>query len=269
MNNILITNIKELVQVENQPRKWVAGKEMATLPTIANAYLYIKNGKIEAFGKMEEMPEISGVESIDATGRFVFPSFVDPHTHLVFAGSRENEFVDRINGLSYEEIAARGGGILNSAKKLQQTSEDELYESAWKRLEEVIGMGTGALEIKSGYGLTVEDELKMLRVVKRLKEKSPVKIKANFLGAHAIPQQYKQNRQVYIDQIINEMIPKVAEEGLAEYCDAFCDRGFFTPEETDAILKQGAKYGLRAKIHANQLARSGGVQVGVANNAIS
>ena len=269
---MLLTNIKQLVQVEETPRKWVAGADMKQLPCIDNAYLYIKDGLIADFGKMEEMPaelkNIDQVETIDATGRHVFPCFTDPHTHLVFAGSREGEFVDRIKGLTYQEIAAKGGGILNSAKKLQQTSEDELYEKALARLKEVIGYGTGAIEIKSGYGLTLEDELKMLRVIKRLKALNLVPIKASFLGAHAIPASYT-NRQDYIDLIINQMIPKVAEEKLADYCDVFCDKGFFTPEETDAILKQGLKYGLQPKIHANQMDRSGGVQVGVANGAIS
>lgn len=271
--NLLLTNIKELIQTEETPRRWVAGAEMADLPTIQNAYLIIKNGQIEDFGTMEKFGQLDdqsfdGFEKIDVTGRLVFPTFCDSHTHLVYAGSREQEFVDRIKGKTYEEIAAAGGGILNSAKKLQQTSEDELFASALKRLYEVISLGTGALEIKSGYGLTVQDELKMLRVVKRLKDLNLVEIKASFLGAHAVPKEYA-NRQEYVDLIVNEMIPAVAEEKLADYCDTFCDKGFFTPEETDRILKQGIKYGLRPKIHANQLASSGGVQVGTANNAIS
>lgn len=271
--NLLITNIKELVQTEETPRRWVAGAEMATLPTIQNAYLIIRNGLIEDFGTMEKFKQLddrylNGYQEIDATGRFVFPCFADSHTHLVFAGSREREFEDRIKGKTYEEIAAAGGGILNSAKKLQQTTEDELFESASKRLHEVIAMGTGAIEIKSGYGLTVEDELKMLRVIRRLKDLNLVEIKASFLGAHAVPKECT-NREEYVDLIVNEMIPQVAAEGLADYCDVFCDKGFFTPEETDRILKQGIKYGLRPKIHANQLAASGGVQVGTANNAIS
>lgn len=271
--NLIITNIKELVQTETSPRKWVAGSDMAVLPTIKNAYLIIKNGLIDDFGTMEDFRKVdmryyNAFDEMDATGRMVFPCFVDPHTHLVYAGSREQEFVDRIKGKTYEEIAAAGGGILNSAKRLQETSEDELFNSALVRLHEVLSMGTGALEIKSGYGLTVKDELKMLRVIKRLKNLNLVEIKASFLGAHAIPKSYA-NREEYIDLIINEMIPQVAAENLADYCDTFCDKGFFTPEETDRILKQGAKYGLQAKIHANQLAASGGVQVGVANDAIS
>ena len=271
--NLIITNIKELVQTEDTPRRWVAGAEMAQLPTIKNAFLIIRSGLIENFGTMEEFRKLderfyNGIDEIDATGRLVLPCFADSHTHLVYAGSREQEFVDRIKGKTYEEIAAAGGGILNSAKRLQETSEEELYQSALKRLHEVINLGTGAIEIKSGYGLTVNDELKMLRVIKRLKALNLIEIKASFLGAHAIPKTYT-DRKEYIDLIVNEMIPQVAAESLADYCDVFCDKGFFTPEETDRILKQGLKYGLRAKIHANQLAASGGVQVGVANNAIS
>ncbi|MBK0403796.1 imidazolonepropionase [Adhaeribacter sp. BT258] len=269
---MIIKNIKELVQTETEPRRWVAGAEMAKLPCIKNAFLIIKNGLIQDFGTMEEFEALddrfyNGYSEIDATGRLVFPCFVDSHTHIVYAGSREQEFVDRIKGKTYEEIAAAGGGILNSAKRLQDTSEEELFESARKRLHEVINMGTGAMEIKSGYGLTLHDELKMLRVIRRLKNLNLIEIKANFLGAHAIPKD--KTREEYLDLIINEMIPAVAAEGLADYVDAFCDKGFFTPEETDRILKQGIKYGLRPKIHANQLAPSGGVQVGVANNAIS
>ncbi len=272
MPQLLLTNIKGLIQVENQPKNRVAGAEMQNLPMLEGAFLLLQEGKILDFGPMAELqlsnlPE--GVQQHDCSGRFVFPSFVDPHTHLVFAGSREGEFVDRIKGLSYEEIARRGGGILNSADRLQQTSEDELFESALERLHEVIAMGTGAIEIKSGYGLTVEDELKMLRVVRRLREVSPIPIKATLLGAHAIPRNFLNNREGFIDLVVNELIPRVAEEGLAEYCDVFCDRGFFTPEETDRILKQGLKFGLIPKLHAHQLAPSGGIKVGVENGAIS
>jgi imidazolonepropionase len=230
--------------------------------------LLLENEKIAGFGPMSECPDRAD-EVIDATGRLVLPSWCDSHTHIVFAATREEEFVDRIRGLSYEEIAERGGGILNSARKLQAATEDELFGSAWQRLMEVIGMGTGAIEIKSGYGLTVESELKMLRVVRRLKEKSPIPVKATFLGAHAIPAEYKQNRGAYIDLIINEMLPKVAAEGLADYCDVFCDKGFYTPDETDLILKAGWKWGLKPKIHANELGLTGGVQAGIANQAIS
>ena len=222
------------------------------------------------FGKMKNLPEIEGnYKSIDASGKFVFPSFSDSHTHLVFAGSREIEYNDKIRGLSYEEIAKRGGGILNSAKLLNETSEDELYEQALTRINEIISQGTGAVEIKSGYGLTIEGELKMLRVIKRLKETTPLIIKSTFLGAHSVPAEYKGKQSKYVDFVINEILPKVAEEKLADFIDVFCDKGFFTVEETDKILKVGAKYGLRAKIHANELDFSGGVQIGVKHNALS
>lgn len=268
MSNLLIRNIATLVQAETQPRHLVKGAEMAHVPSIQNAFLLIESGKIAAFGPMSECPDRAD-EVLDASGRLVLPSWCDSHTHIVFAATREAEFVDRIRGLSYEEIAARGGGILNSAQKLQDTSEAALFESAWGRLQEVIRLGTGAIEVKSGYGLTLESELKMLRVVRRLKEKSPIPIKATFLGAHAVPAAYKANRAAYIDLVINEMLPQVAAEGLADYCDVFCDKGFYTPEETDQILKAGWKWGLKPKIHANELGLTGGVQVGVANQAIS
>jgi len=272
---LLISNIKSLVQVEENPRKWVAGADMAKLNCLDNAYLLIEDDKISDFGKMEDMPnydEMEGfdlVEEIDAVGRMVFPSFCDSHTHLVYAGSREIEYTDKIKGLSYEEIAKRGGGILNSAKRMHDASEEELYDAAMERLHEIISMGTGAVEIKSGYGLSVEDELKMLRVIKRLKENTPLTIKANFLGAHAVPADYKGRQEEYVDLVINEMIPQVAVEELADYIDVFCDKGFFTVEETDRILNAGMKYGLRAKIHANELDYSGGIQVGVKYNALS
>lgn len=241
---------------------------MAMLPSISNAYLLAENGRIAAFGPMNECPERAD-EVLDASTRLVLPSWCDSHTHLVFAATREEEFVDRIRGLTYEQIAERGGGILNSARKLQAMSEDELYDQAWRRLQLVVGYGTGAIEIKSGYGLTVESELKMLRVVRRLKEDSPIPIKATFLGAHAVPQEYRERREAYIRLLTDEMLPRVAGEGLADYCDVFCDRGFFTPEETDRILKAGWKWGLKPKIHANELGLTGGVQVGVANRAVS
>ncbi len=269
---IFIKNIKALVQVEEQPRSMVAGADMAELKVIENAYLAIDHGVIAAFGKMEDWPGIADwrdLEVIDADGCMVFPSWCDSHTHLVYAGSREGEFVDRINGLTYEEIAQKGGGILNSAKRLQDTSEDELFEAALVRLNEVMNSGTGAIEIKSGYGLSVEAELKILRVIKRLKAVSPLTIKANFLGAHAIPAAYKQNREAYIDAIINEMLPAIEQEGLAEYIDVFCETNYFTPEETDRILSAGAKHGLTPKIHVNQFTSIGGLQVGVKHGALS
>ncbi len=273
--NIVIKNIKELVQVEREARIKVSGNEMANLETNKDAYLLISDGIIVGFGKMEELQntakanEIVGFEEIDATGKMVFPSFCDSHTHLVYPASREIEYIDKIKGLSYEEIAKRGGGILNSAMKMQKISEDDLVESALQRLNEIMKMGTGAVEIKSGYGLTTDSELKMLRVIKRLKSLSPLTIKATFLGAHAIPAQFKSDPTEYVDLIINEMIPQVASEDLADYIDVFCDRGFFTVDDTDRILNAGMKYGLRPKIHANELDYSGGVQVGVKYNALS
>lgn len=267
---LLIKNIKSLINVEEDPVKWAAGKDMQKLNTVENAYLLIDNEKIADFGKMSDLKlENFKGESIDATGKMVFPSFCDSHTHLVYAGSREIEYGDKIRGLSYEEIAKRGGGILNSAKLLHNTSEDSLYEQALQRINEIIGFGTGAVEIKSGYGLTVEDELKMLRVIKRLKETTPITIKSTFLGAHAVPAEYKGKQDEYVDLVINEMIPQVASEDLADYIDVFCDKGFFTVEQTDRILMAGIKYGLRAKIHANELDYSGGIQVGVKYNALS
>jgi len=266
---MLIRNIKSLVQVDTAARRsLVRGADMAALPSLHDAYVLIENERIAAFGPMSECPERAD-EVLDASGRLVLPSWCDSHTHLVFAATREEEFVDRIRGLSYEQIAERGGGILNSARRLQATSEDRLFEQAWERLQEVIGYGTGAIEIKSGYGLTLDSELKMLRVVRRLKEQSPIPIRATFLGAHAVPQEYKARRNEYIDLVINEMLPQVAGEGLADYCDVFCDRGFFTVEETDRILQAGWQYGLKPKIHANELGITGGVQVGVKNRAVS
>lgn len=274
MSKLFIKNIKGLCQVEedDKNRKWVAGKEMADLPMLENAWVAIDKGRIADFGKMSDWPGITdwrNLEVIDVEGKYVLPAWCDSHTHLVYAAPRESEFVDRINGLSYEEIAARGGGILNSAKKLQETSEEDLLESTRQRLDEIARFGTGAVEIKSGYGLTVEAELKMLRVIKKLKAESPVTIKATFLGAHAIPKEYKENRTAYIDLIVNEMLPKVADEKLADYIDVFCERNYFTNEETDRILKAGAKYGLRPKVHVNQFTVSGGIKTCVDNNALS
>ncbi|MCD4792499.1 MAG: imidazolonepropionase [Bacteroidales bacterium] len=269
-SKILIKNIKTLVQTEDKPKLKVNGRDMANINCIDNAFLIVKDDIIEDFGKMKDLPEIKGnYKAIDASGKFVFPSFCDSHTHLVYAGSREIEYIDKIKGLSYEEIAKKGGGILNSAKLLNETSEDELYKQALPRINEIISQGTGAVEIKSGYGLTVEGELKMLRVIKLLKETTPIIIKSTFLGAHAIPAKYKGKQTEYVDFVINEILPKVAEKNLADYIDVFCDKGFFTVEDTDKILTAGAKYGLRPKIHANELDYSGGIQIGVKHNALS
>jgi imidazolonepropionase len=272
---ILIINIKELVQVENKPKINCKGKEMSELKTIKNAWLFIEGEKIVAFGNLNQQSLLERTikgktyELIDATDKMVFPSFCDSHTHLVYAGSREIEYIDKIKGLSYEEIAKRGGGILNSSARLHNASEEELVETAMLRLNEIISYGTGAVEIKSGYGLSTEDELKMLRVIRKLKEISPLTIKSTFLGAHAVPLQYKGKQSDYVDLIINEMIPMVAAEDLADYIDVFCDKGFFTVEETDKMLMAGMKHGLRPKIHANELDYSGGIQVGVKYNALS
>lgn len=268
MASLLLRNIGVLYQAETQPRPLVRGRDMATLPHLNDAWLLMDDGLFTAFGPMSSCPERAD-EVIDVAGNMVFPGWCDSHTHIVFAATREEEFVARIQGLSYEEIARRGGGILNSARKLQAMSEDELFEGAWGRLQEVIRYGTGAIEIKSGYGLSLDSELKMLRVIRRLKERSPIPIKATFLGAHAIPVEYKERRQDYIDLVIQEMLPQVAAEGLADYCDVFCDFGFFTPEETSQILEAGWQYGLKPKIHANELGLSGGVQTGVKHGAIS
>jgi imidazolonepropionase len=266
----LYTHIGKLIQVREGLKGPLKGSEMAELPYLEQAWMLIENGKIADYGKMSDQPAVEEAEKIDLKGRMVLPAWVDSHTHIVYAQSREEEFVMRIKGRTYEEIAESGGGILNSAIKLRNTPENELYETAEKRLLEVISLGTGAIEIKSGYGLDTESELKMLRVIKLLKENYPgIPIKSTFLGAHAIPAEYKTRRSEYIDLIIDEMIPQVAAEKLADYCDVFCERGFFTVEETDQILKAAAQYGMRAKVHANELALSGGVQVGVKNNAVS
>ncbi len=267
---LLITNIQKLVQVEENPQQRVAGAEMGTLHCIDNAFLLIENGLIKDFGTMDNMPATAtGMEIVDAGGGMVFPSFCDSHTHLVYAGSREIEYIDKIRGLSYEEIARRGGGILNSSKLLHNTSEDELYEQTLMRVNEITRSGTGAVEIKSGYGLNTVNELKMLRVIRRLKAGTPLTIRATFLGAHAVPAEYKDKRSDYVDLIINEMIPQVAAEELADYIDVFCEQGFFTVEDTERILMAGLHYGLRPKIHANQLAFSGGIQTGVKYDAVS
>lgn len=281
---LFIRNIKELILVEHDSvpyphvcRSIVKGREMATLSTLPNAFLFIDEGLISGFGTMEEFARSkflkkarqADVREIDATGKMVFPAFCDSHTHLVYAGSRETEYVDKIRGLSYVEIARRGGGILNSAKRLRETSELELLEQSLERLHEIMKLGTGAVEIKSGYGLTPESEMKMLRVIRKLKELSPLTIRATFLGAHAIPAEFKKERKKYVDLVITEMIPAVAGEGLADFIDVFCDKGFFTVEDTERILMAGIKHGLKPKIHANELAFSGGIQAGVKYNALS
>ena len=269
MKRLLIKNIKQLIQIERTPKLRACGSDMGKLETLQDAYLIVEGDRIATFGPMSEVPEGRFDDEVDATGRVVMPTFCDSHTHLVYANSREHEFVDKIRGLSYEEIAKRGGGILNSAKATAAASEEELYDMAQRRLEEAVRLGTGAIEIKSGYGLTTESELKLLRVIRRLKEHSPLTIKANFLGAHGIPMEYRGHQEDYVDLVINEMIPRVAAEGLADFVDVFCDHGFFTVEDTARILEAGIKYGLRPKIHANEMAISGGVQVGVKYGAIS
>ncbi|UWY27821.1 imidazolonepropionase [Flavobacterium sp. TR2] len=265
----LITNIQELLQVRETPIAKVSGAEMAELPTIKNAFLIIKDNLIEDFGSMDNLPKINADKIIDATGKVILPSWCDSHTHIVYAGNREQEFVDRINGLSYEEIANRGGGILNSAKKLNETSEEEIYEQSKIRLEEVMHLGTGAVEIKSGYGLTVDGELKMLRVIKKLAENYPIAIKATFLGAHAFPLHYKDDKAGYLDEIINEMLPEISKDKLADYVDVFCESGYFSVEETEKIMEAGLAFGLKPKIHVNQFNSIGGIQSGVKFNALS
>ena len=269
MASLLIENIARLVQVEESPRTWVAGADMAQLPCVDRAYLLVEDGRIAGWGPTEQAPQAGVTTRVDARGGMVFPSYCDSHTHLVYAGSREIEYIDKIRGLSYEEIAKRGGGINNSAQRLHEATEEELFRDAMGRIEEIIALGTGAVEIKSGYGLNTDDELKMLRVIRRIREESPIEVRASFLGAHAVPLDYRGRQGEYVDLIINEMIPQVAGEGLADFCDVFCDEGFFTVEETDRILMQGMKYGLRPKIHANELANSGGIQVGIKYNALS
>lgn len=269
---LLVTNIAFLAGIQPTDKLRLEGKEMARLETIANAFLYVEDGRIHSYGAMSDLAKCSlpsDVQQIDAKGGSVLPSWCDSHTHIVFAGSREQEFVDKIRGLSYAEIAKRGGGILNSADKLHDMSEDELYQQAMRRVDEVIRKGTGCIEIKSGYGLNTADELKMLRVIKRIKETTSLKVVATFLGAHAVSREYAGRQSEYVDLVIREMIPAVAKENLAEYIDVFCDTGFFTPEETARILEAGAKYGMRGKIHADELASSGGVEVGVRYNALS
>lgn len=269
---IVISNIKSLLQTENNEnsRLLARGQDMKMLPSIDNAWLLIEDGLIKEYGDMSSLDTSLNVDqTIDAKGGLVLPAWCDSHTHLVFAHSREHEFIDRINGLSYEAIAQRGGGILNSAKKLNAASEDELVDLAMQRLDEVKALGTGAIEIKSGYGLCTEGELKMLRVIRRLKEHSNLTIKSTFLAGHAYPLEYRDNHEGFIKLIINDMLPKIADENLAEYIDVFCEKGFFSVDETDRILEAGVKYGLKPKVHANQLYNSGGIQIGVKHHAIS
>lgn len=265
----LIKNIKQIVQLERQPRLRVCGHAMAQLETLNDAYLIVEGDRIAAFGTMTTLPEQTFDKEYDATGRLLFPTFCDSHTHLVYAGSREIEYIDKIRGLSYDQIAKRGGGILNSAKRVQEASEQQLYDDAMQRLEDVIAHGTGAVEIKSGYGMTTEAELKMLRVIRRIKETSPLTVKSTLLGAHGIPMEYRGRQERFVDLVVDEMIPRAAAEGLADYVDVFCDEGFFTVADTERILEAGCKYGMRPKIHANEMACSGGIQVAVRYNALS
>ena len=267
--NLLVKNIGTLVGIDESGRTRVAGAEMDSIATLENAWLLTDGTRIKDYGTMESLRATEECEQLDAQGGWLFPSFCDSHTHIVYSGSREQEFLDKINGLSYEEIAKRGGGILNSADRLHETTEDELYRQAMERIDEIVSMGTGLVEIKSGYGLTLEDELKILRVIRRIKENAPLEVRATFLGAHAVGRSFKGRQGDYVNHVCDDMIPAVAAENLADFVDVFCDRGFFTPEETERIIKRGAEFGLRAKIHANELAISGGVEVGVKNNALS
>lgn len=267
---VLVTNIGILAGMGHEGKRCLKGEEMLKLNTIEHAFLYVENGRIVDYGPRVDKPQIGrDVLVVDAEGGAVLPSFCDSHTHVVYAGSREGEFVDKIRGLSYAEIAKRGGGILNSADRLHELSEEELYKQAMQRVDEVIKKGTGAMEIKSGYGLTLEDELKMLRVIRRIKQTAPIKVVANFLGAHAVGRAYTGRQSEYVDHIISDMLPAVAKEHLADFIDVFCDEGFFTPDETRRLLQAGAKYGLRGKIHGEELAVSGGVEVAVDCNALS
>jgi imidazolonepropionase len=265
---LVLKNIARLLMVEHEPREWVAGSEMASVHSIEKGWLVIEHGKIVCFGEGEAIP-FADDEVLDCNGGMVFPAFCDSHTHLVYAGTREKEYEDKIRGLSYEEIARRGGGILNSSQVLSATSENELFRQSLPRAMEIIRTGTGAVEIKSGYGLNTKDEMKMLRVIRRLAQETPLTVRATFLGAHAFPVPYRDNRDGYVRLVVEEMIPAIAEEKLADYIDVFCDRGFFTPEQTSRILGAGLNYGMLPKIHANELDYSGGVQVGTRHNARS
>jgi imidazolonepropionase len=265
----LIKNIKELLQIRSKGIRLLRGSELKVLPTIKNAYLIIENDFISDFGSMDDLKDQKFDQEIDATGKLVLPSWCDSHTHIVYAGNREEEFVDRINGLTYEEIASKGGGILNSAKKLQKTSENELYEQAAERIEEIIRSGTGAVEIKSGYGLQTEAEIKMLRVIKRLAKHFPLAIKSTFLGAHAFPEDFQNNKESYIKKICEEMIPEIAQEKLADFIDVFCEKNYFSVAQMETILEAGKEHGLIPKIHVNQFTSIGGVAAGVMHKALS
>ena len=272
MKGLLVVNIGTLAGIERQGRLCRRGKEMAELECLHDAWLYVEDGLIRDFGSMDALLPVGADwdgATVDAEGGTVLPAFCDSHTHLVYAGSREGEFVDKIRGLSYAEIARRGGGILNSADRLHDLSEDELYEQTMGRVREIIGKGTGAVEIKSGYGLNTADELKMLRVIRRIKETAPLRVVSTFLGAHAVGRAYAGRQSDYVDMVVREMIPEVGRQQLADYIDVFCDEGFFTPDETARILEAGARYGMRPKIHACELKSSGGVEVGVAHDALS
>jgi len=267
--SLLIKNIKKLIQCRTEKISFVSGEDMSFLPSIDNAYLYVKDGKIIDFGKMQDLKKMKTSQVIDAKGRMVLPSWCDSHTHIVFSGNRSKEFIDRIKGLSYEEIAARGGGILNSAKLLQNTSQEDLYNQSKMRIESVIRQGTGAIEIKSGYGLTFESELKMLQVIKEIKENSKMQVKSTFLGAHAFPIEFKTDKEGYIELILQKMLPAFSNENLIDFIDVFCEKGYFSTNDTERIVKEGLKYNIRSKIHVNQFNILGGIKIAVENNALS
>ena len=267
--SLLIKNIKKLIQCRTEKTPFVSGKDMSFVPSIDDAYLFVKDGKINDFGKMQELKKINTDQVIDAKDRMVLPSWCDSHTHIVFAGDRSKEFIDRIKGLSYEEIAARGGGILNSAKLLQNTSKEDLYNQSKMRINSVIRQGTGAIEIKSGYGLSFESELKMLQVIKQVKDSSKMQVKSTFLGAHAYPNEFKENKDGYVDLVLNKMLPAFKKENLIDFIDVFCEKGYFSPEDTERIIKEGLKYNIRSKIHVNQFNVLGGIKIAVENNALS
>lgn len=266
---VLFKNIKQLLQIRDPEVKIVAGKDMGELPVLENAFLITENDRIADFGPMDHIPDIKADREVDATGKMLLPTWCDSHTHLVYAGNREKEFVDRIRGLTYEEIASRGGGILNSARRLGLSSEDEIYEQSSKRLKEIMQLGTGAVEIKSGYGLTTDSELKMLRVIKRLADAYPIDIKATFLGAHAFPEPFRDSPDQYVDLICDEMIPKVAQADLAEFIDAFCEKGYFSVNQTQRIMERGREFGLVPKIHVNQFNSIGGIQAAIESKALT